>query len=130
MAEQEEKQWGIILAQFPALKRAFKHYDRQIRFFNSYEWEEGVTKEKLIKRRDVLFDLATNLGSQDLILLYYIKHLRGISAWTLLRRLQNLYQAETDLYNTFHVESPMEDVIKILPIAYKAGRRGKTEKKS
>lgn len=43
--EQEEKEWEIIFAHFPKLKSAFDFYDRRIRFYNLYEWEEGVTKE-------------------------------------------------------------------------------------
>ena len=125
--KQEEKEWEVAFACFPELKRVFEYYDKQIRFYNCYKWEEGVTKEMLIQKRDRLFALAKNLGNQDLLILYYLKSVQGISNSRFLYYLQNLYQAETDLYSALRQESEGYDVMKITPCGYKGGRGKKRE---
>ena len=34
----------------PELQNLFKKYERDIRFYNRYNWNEATTKEKLIKK--------------------------------------------------------------------------------
>lgn len=127
MEKQTNKEWEIAFACFPELKRVFEYYDREIRFYNRYQWGEGATKERLIEKRDRLFALAKNLGNQDLLILYYLKSVRGISNSRLLYYLQNLYQAETELYSALRQESEVYDVMKIVPCGYKSGRKVKGE---
>lgn len=125
MEKQTKKEWEIAFTCFPELKRVFAYYDKEIRFYNRYQWEEGATKERLIQKRDLLFALAKNLGNQDLLILYYLKSVRGISNSRFLYYLQNLYQAETELYSALRQEGEKYDVMKIAPCGYKGGRKVK-----
>lgn len=122
---EEKKEWEIAFACFPELKRVFAYYDKEICHYNCYQWEEGATKERLIQKRDRLFALAKNLGNQDLLILYYLKSVRGISNSRFLYYLQNLYQAETELYSALRQEGEKYDIMKITPCGYKGGRKVK-----
>lgn len=113
------KERETLFEDLPELKRVFEYYERQIRFYNRYEWAEGITKEMLIRKRDSFLEIVKGLGNKDLMLLYYVRHMRGISIDRLLRLLQNLYQAEQELYSECKQKEDYFDPMKGLPKRYK-----------
>ena len=116
------KESGFLFENLSELKRVFAYYDRQICYYNRYEWEEGITKEILIRKRDAFLELVKGLGNKELMLLYYVRHVRGISLDRLLCLLQNLYQAEQELYCTLQQKEAYFDPMKVLSKRYKNSR--------
>ena len=67
----------------------------------------------------LFLELVKGLGNKELMLLYYVRHVRGISLDRLLCLLQNLYQAEQALYSELKQKEGYFDRMKVFPKRYK-----------
>ena len=95
LAEIEEK-----FACMPELVRYFQGLERKIRYYNRYQWkEEGVTKEKLLKKYEALTALVKEVDGVDLQILFYLRSLKGGGRFSMLKVLKERYQAECNYYN-------------------------------
>ena len=61
----------------PQLGEIFANIERNLRYYNRYEWEEGVTKEAMEEQRDALLETLASVNIYDLKILYYIRRLEG-----------------------------------------------------
>ena len=97
----------------PELQRLFKKYEREIRFYNCYNWNEVTTKERLIKKRDELLRIAKTLGARELFILYYIKHIETFGQFTLVKMLRELYLSQCNFKNKFYNTDEYVDILEI-----------------
>ena len=97
----------------PELQNLFKKYERDIRFYNRYNWNEATTKEKLIKKRDDLLQIAKTMGACELFILYYIKHMQTFGRFTLVKMLRELYVSQCNFKNKFYNTNEHEDILEI-----------------
>ena len=98
-------------AGMPRLQGFFKEYERRIANYDKYEWKEGVTKEKMIKKRDTLMEIAEELSFKDLLIHYYLKKINTFGWFMLKEKLQKVYAAECELKKLFLPNEDFEDVI-------------------
>ena len=108
MQEIEEMFYGI-----PELQNLFKKYERDIRFYNRYNWNEITTKEKLIQKRDELLQIAKTMGACELFILYYIKHMQTFGRFTIVKMLRELYVSQCNFKNKFYNTNEYEDILEI-----------------
>ena len=104
----KEKQFSINGKQFnvseifcavPKLKDV---YDKQIDYienYDNYEWEENVTKEKIINKLIAYLEIFTDLDLIDLATLFYIRNSRGITRQNLQTAVRKVYESEISLLN-------------------------------
>ena len=119
LQEIEEK-----FAIMPKLAEYFVNIERLLRYYNCYEWEEGVTKEAVIVKRDALLETLARLNAYDLKILYYIRHLEGWRGGKFYRLLRELYQKQCNLLNELHQTDEFQD-----PVGIVFRKKGKTSKK-
>ena len=108
MQEIEEMFYGI-----PELQNLFKKYERDIRFYNRYNWNEITTKEKLIQKRDELLQIAKTMGACELFILYYIKHMDTFGRFTLVKMLRELYVSQCNFKNKFYNTDEYVDILEV-----------------
>ena len=108
LQEIEETFQGI-----PELQRLFKKYEKEIRFYNRYNWNEVTTKERLIKKRDELLRIVKTLGARELFILYYIKHIDTFGQCTLVKMLRDLYSSQCNFKNKFYSTDEYVDILEI-----------------
>ena len=119
-AEIEKMFFGI-----PEVVRIFQMYEREIRYYNLYNWCEETTKEKLIKKRDVLLDIVKKLNHVDILILFYIKNIDGLGTFYMLRCLRDMYNAQCQFNNELFGNNEHIDISKVGKI-----KIGKKDKKS
>ena len=83
----------------PKLAQIFCGIEKDLRYFNRYEWEKGLTKEDLIKEKEIYLDLVKNLSLWDLKILFYVHNMRGWLPQQFFRALKEQYQSQCDLLN-------------------------------
>ena len=88
-----------LFKDIPELNRVFKKLDREIRYYRNKTWNEYTTKERLVKKRDELLDIAKKLTLSDLYLLYYVEKIEFLTKMRLLRKLRKHYQSQCRLLN-------------------------------
>ena len=105
LREMEEK-----FAFAPDLAKLFCNLEKKIRFFNRYEWEEGLTQENLLKEKETYFSVIRNLDVWDLRILFYVHNLRGWLPQQFFRVLSAQYQSQCDLLNYLYQTDENTDV--------------------
>lgn len=83
----------------PDLASFFCSLEKRIRYFNCYEWKNGLTKEDLEKEREIYYALMRNLDVYDLKILFYVHNLRGWIPQQFLHVLREQYQSQCNLLN-------------------------------
>ena len=83
----------------PSLMETFLGMERDLRYFNRYEWKDGITKEDLIKERDIYLKVLKNIDLWDLRILFYIHNLRGWFTQNFYQTLKMQFQSQCDLLN-------------------------------
>ena len=97
----------------PEWDRVFKQYERDIRYYNRFEWNRITTKERLIEKRDALLQTAKALDNRDLLILYYIRNIRFLGVQNALRLLRDIYGAQCALQNEGLEEEKYVDVMRV-----------------
>ena len=87
---------------FPNLAKSFCNLERELRYFNRYEWENGIIKEDLVKERETYLNVLKNLDLWDLRILFYVHHIRGWIPQQFVKVLQTQYRSQCDLLNLLH----------------------------
>ena len=100
-------------AGMPRLQELFKEYARKIKKYEDYEWSENMTKEKLIKKRDMLMAVAEKIGYADLLVQYYLNKVRRFGYASLIDNLKNVYKAECELSTLLEGGEEFEDIMNI-----------------
>lgn len=100
-------------AGIPRLQDLFKEYARKIKNYDDYEWSENMTKEKLIKKRDMLMAVAEKIGYADLLVQYYLNKVRRFGYASLIDNLKNVYKAECELSTLLEGGEEFEDIMNI-----------------
>ena len=96
---------------FPKLAAYFKEFQKTIDNFDKYEWEKGVTKEKMLEKRDALIQIAENIDALFLITYYYAHEISSLGVFTLRRKLKKLYLAEKEVRRVFEQSGKVEDIM-------------------
>ena len=95
----------------PGLQTYFENIDRKIKYFGSYRQGGAEEKKMLIRKREALFRIATEMNHNDLMILFYIRSIDPLGVPRMLRMLREVYQAEckfkNELYNTDEYKDPM-----------------------
>ena len=99
-----------MFACMPELVRYFQGLERKIRYYNRYIWEEGVTKEKLLKKYEALTALVKEVDGVDLQILFYLRSLKGGGRFSMLKVLKERYQAECNYYNELYQTQEKFDI--------------------
>ena len=97
----------------PELVRVFQQYERDIRYYNRYNWNADTTKEKLIQKRNELLELAKNLDNRDLMILYYIENTDGLGSYRALNILRDYYRAQCKFKNQISKNEEYVDVLEV-----------------
>ena len=113
----------------PDLAKLFCGLEKKIRFFNRYEWEEGLTQEKLFKEKEKYLSVIRNLDVWDLKILFYVHNLRGWLPQQFFRVLREQYQSQCDLLNFLNGTNENVDPVGRFHDA-KPKRKQKTQKNS
>lgn len=100
-------------AGMPRLQELFKEYARKIKNYDDYEWSEDMTKEKLIKKRDTLMEIAEKLSYKDLLVYYYINKVRRFGYASLIDSLKGVYKAEWKTLELLEGREEFEDIMEI-----------------
>ena len=66
--------------------------------FDKYDWEERVTKEKMIRKRQLLADVFCNLSIDDLHIAFYLRALKGLSPFYVQRMLRGYFEKEIEVH--------------------------------
>lgn len=114
---------GEKFALCPNLAKIFCNLERELRYFNSYEWENGITREDLEKEREIYLKVLTNLDLWDLRILFYVHNLRGWLPQQFFHVLKAQYQSQCDLLNLLHKTDEYIDPIGVF-------RSGKPKRKA
>ncbi|MBQ8309060.1 MAG: hypothetical protein IJX96_04425 [Clostridia bacterium] len=96
-----EKEYTLeeMFCGMPHLLVRFQCLKHQIRWFAQNSWEEGVTKEDVIKENQLLLETAKDLSLFDIKIAYYLRHIDGWSNIKLLHILEDLFDAQCDCKN-------------------------------
>lgn len=97
----------------PKLEQAFKNYERDIRYYNCNKWDTSTTKERLIKKRNDLLEVATTMNHCDLLVLYYIKNIESLGVYKMLGILRELYRSQCEAKNKLYNTDEYVDIIEI-----------------
>ena len=97
----------------PEWDRVFKQYERDIRYYNRFEWNRITTTERLIEKRDALLQTAKALDNRDLLILYYIRNIRFLGVQNALRLLRDIYGAQCALQNEGLEDEKYVDVMRV-----------------
>ena len=100
-------------AGIPRLQELFKEYARKIKNYDDYEWSEDMTKEKLIKKRDTLMEVAEKIGYTDLLVRYYLNKVRRFGYASLIDNLKSVHKAECELLALLEDGEEFEDIMGI-----------------
>ena len=98
----------------PQLGEIFANIERNLRYYNRYEWEEGVTKEAMEEQRDALLETLASVNIYDLKILYYIRRLEGWRVEKFFRLLKKQYQQQCDFLNALHKTDEFHDPVGIV----------------
>ena len=94
LAEIEEK-----FACVPQLAYYFQRLEKEIRYYNCYEWEEGVTQERLVEKQQTMMALVGEIDHIDLHILFYLRALGTASRYKLRKVLKKQYKVQADFQN-------------------------------
>lgn len=97
----------------PEWTRIFQQYERDIRYYNRYEWNEYTTKEKFIQKRDELLEMAKRLSNRHLLILYYVEHIEWLGTYRILNMLRKAYRAQCDFKNKLSNTDEHVDILEI-----------------
>ena len=97
----------------PEMVRIFQKYEREIRYYNLYDWCEGTTKEKLIQKRDILLEIVKKLDNIDLLILFYIKNTSGLGKLRTVKILREMYCTQCRLQNELCGKNECMDILEI-----------------
>ena len=97
----------------PEMVRIFQGYEREIRYYNRYDWCETTTKEKLIEKRDIFLDIVKKLDNVDLLILFYIKNTDGLGKLRMMKILRDMYNAQCKFKNALCGRNEHIDILEI-----------------
>ena len=126
----KEKEIEEMFLGIPEFQRIFKQYERFLRYYNIYNWNEHTTKEKLEKKRDDLLALAQGLGPMDLTILYYVRNIRGLGQYRMIKLLRKLYTAERAFEKSLNHEEDCDDFFWVGGFSYKKVGKGENSQKN
>ncbi len=78
----------------PQIVQYLQGLEREIRYYNCYEWGEGVTKERLLQKQQTLVRLIGEIDCVDLYILFYLREIRAGNRYKLRKALKEQYEAE------------------------------------
>ena len=101
--ETEKKEFTVeeAFCAVPELLKYFQRIGRHIDNFDKYEWEESVTKEKMIRKRQLLADVFSSLTIYDLNIAFYLRALRGLCPLNVQHMLREYFEKEIEVDGTF-----------------------------
>ena len=94
----------------PQLVISFQGLEKEIRYYNCYEWEEGTTKERLLQKQQTLLKVAREIDVVDLQILFYLRALGGGNKYKLRKALKKQFKAECDFYNELYQTQEKFDI--------------------
>ena len=106
--------WGVF----------FSNVERILRYYNCYEWEEGVSKEAITAQRDALLETLQRVDVYELKILYYIQNLQGWRAEKFFRLLKKQYKQQCDFLNALYQTDEFFDFV-----GMGFGKKGRKTKK-
>ena len=83
----------------PQLAYYFQQLEKEIRYYNCYQWEEGVTQERLVEKQQTMMALVGKIDHIDLHILFYLRALGTASRYKLRKVLKKQYKAQADFQN-------------------------------
>ena len=126
----KEKEIEEMFSGIPEFQRIFKQYERFLRYYNIYNWNEHTTKEKLEKKRDALLALAQGLGPMDLTILYYVHNIKSLGQYRMIKLLRKLYNAELAFENGLNNEEVRDEFSLVGGFSYKKVEKEGNSKKN
>lgn len=97
----------------PEMVRIFQKFEREIRYYNRYDWCAYTTKEKLIEKRNAFLELVKKLDNIDLLILFYIQHTDGLGKLRTVKLLRNIYIAQCEFKNELCGKNEHVDILEI-----------------
>ncbi len=97
----------------PEWTRVFQQYERDIRYYNRYNWDNYTTKERLIQKRNELLELAKSLDNRHLLILYYIENTDGLGVYRVLDLLREYYRAQCKFKNQISKNGEYMDILEV-----------------
>ena len=116
-----------MFPRIPEMVRIFQQYEREIRYYNRYDWCETTTKEKLIEKRDIFLEIVKKLDNIDLLILFYIKNTDGLGKLRMVKILRDMYNAQCKFKNALCGRNEYIDIMEIGKQEF--SRKTKTQKK-
>ncbi len=108
LAEIEEK-----FACVPQIVRYFQRLEMDIRYYNCYQWENGVTKERLLQKQQTLTHFVEQIDNVDLSILFYLRELGIGNRYKLRKMLKEQYEAQCNFYNELYQTQEKFDVCSV-----------------
>ncbi len=108
LAEIEEK-----FACVPQIVRYFQRLEMDIRYYNCYQWENGVTKERLLQKQQTLTRFVEQIDNVDLSILFYLRELGVGNRYKLRKMLKEQYEAQCNFYNELYQTQEKFDVCSV-----------------
>ena len=88
-----------LFDKIPKLNEYFKRNRDYIRYFRKSKFFPNLTRENLIKEREILIEEFKKIDEIDIRVIYYLHNLSGISSYALYQLLQKEYQAQCERKN-------------------------------
>lgn len=97
----------------PEWRRIFKDYERDIRYYNRYKWSKQTTKEGLEKKRNDLLEMIKQLDNRDILILYYIRHMKVLGVYRVLSIFREFHCLEMSRKNREENTDKYVDILEI-----------------